>query len=100
MSETKPVFAKPAAISGFCTKYALTQGVYAVEVYRHTPGEKYVYITAGWRLQLIEGKTFFLTEAEALANAAMQARKKLKAVDRAKAKLEAAIIYGRYGIDK
>jgi hypothetical protein len=101
MNEAKPIVKakrKTFFISGYSTKYALTQGIYKVEIdleYGGDPEPKKgdaVYSSdhkypGSVRQQLHYGKTFFENVHDAEENARSQAKKKLTSLDRQRAEM-------------
>ena len=72
-------------LKGFCTKYALTAGIYPVTCSsQHANDHNYVYtVTDGrnaYRTKLIYGKNFFLTREEAEAEAVRMAERKCRSL--------------------
>lgn len=79
-------------VSGFCTKYALTVGIYPVKVKR-TGKSKYVYVVPEdgsneWQYQLMLGTNFFEGKAAAELKAVEMASKRLESLNKERKKLE------------
>jgi hypothetical protein len=71
---------------GFCTKYALTQGIFEVTIdldYGGGSGNTYAYALGGRvPLQLKRGAEFFKTREEAETNAKQRAQRKAESLRR------------------
>lgn len=74
-------------LKGFNVKYALTSGIFEVEV-RESDDGKYVYTLDAWPIQLRIGKTFFQDRDSAEARAKQLARQKVASLKRQIAKIE------------
>lgn len=74
-------------LTGYCTRYALTAGIYPVTV-ETDPDLKYAYTTDRWKTQLVLGKTFFKTLDEAKAQARELATKRVANLEKQIRKLK------------
>ncbi len=74
-------------IKGYATKYALTQGIFPVEVEPGGGDPQYVY-TERNRNQFVVGRTFFEDREAAIANAKQQAARKARALREQLAKID------------
>lgn len=77
-------------MKGYCTKYALSQGIFEVEI-RPIVREPYVYTVRneyGSSMQLILNKNFFTDRAAAEENARQQAVRKITSIKKQLSALE------------
>jgi hypothetical protein len=84
MSITKKTAGRLNTEKGYSTKYALTQGIYAVTVDLDlSDGKKYVYTlppAGSIRQQLVRGKTYFAVLENAISEAKKMAERKVKSL--------------------
>lgn len=87
----KPVLEKETTISGWCTKYALTQGIFKLEeciAVNSSHNAEIKYARKG--LFFLEiGRNFFVDRDLAVKNAQERATRAILALDKKRAKLEA-----------
>ena len=76
-------------MTGYMTKYALTQGIVEVEVDKPRNDEaRYVYTKTTYRIQLIVGKDFFESKVDAEAMAKNMAERKVASLEKSLAKMK------------
>ena len=75
-------------ISGYMTKYALTQGIVKVNVRPSEGGYQYTVGEPGYPVQLKEGTNFFRRKEDAEKAAKDMAKKKIASLQKSLAKLK------------
>jgi hypothetical protein len=82
-------------VKGFSTKYALSQGIQAVEVEDVKSG-KYVYTTDQYMTQLVPGKTFFVSQDDAEREARRNAEAKIYSLEKQIEKLRVLAVTPKF----
>lgn len=88
--EVRPgVFEPKTIIEGYCVKYALSQGIFKVQVRVSAPSDgPYVYTHEKYSRQLKVGKDFFEKKEDAEAAAKLMAKKKVESLKKSLIKMQ------------